>query len=140
MTAPKYSATEIRKLYEGGLTIDQITVRTGYSHGTVQRKLKAAKTRMRPVGRPLAKLKERAASELLAAGWEPADVGIVLELESSTIHRLTSSPAACACCGDVLESVRPPLCERCAPTYTTYIDGTASCDEHQTSNGTECAE
>lgn len=36
---------------------------------------------------------------------------------------------ACACCGVTLEP-KPTLCEDCAPTFTTYADGTSCCERH----------
>jgi uncharacterized small protein (DUF1192 family) len=58
----------------------------------------------------------------------------VLEADAEAVLDLTmhddSEDSNCACCGTLIVW-QAPLCEECAPTFTTYADGMSCCQKHE---------
>lgn len=72
----------------------------------------------------------RSALDALVALVDPD--GAVRAGEDANLDRRYPLPGevSCVCCADALEPA-PPLCERCAPSFARYLDGSASCDHHE---------
>lgn len=80
---------ELRALYEGGASIADLVRQTGYSHGTVQRKLERAGTRMRrrQYGK-VGALKREGVRALTDAGWPAEKVAELLGLAPEAVCQL----------------------------------------------------